>query len=58
MVGPSLFDIIGRKSGTIEGFHYSAANKRADIIRNAEILDKYLTAPRELVSGTIMTDAA
>jgi cytochrome c len=57
MVGPSLFGIIGRKSGSIEGFHYSAANKASDITWNADILDKYLTSPREVVPGTIMTYA-
>jgi cytochrome c len=55
MVGPSLFGIIGRKSGSIEGFHYSTANKNADIVWTPEILDKYLTAPREVVPGTTMT---
>jgi cytochrome c len=57
MVGPSLFGLIGRKSGSVAGFHYSAANKAADITWNAEILDKYLTSPREVVPGTIMTYA-
>ena len=57
MVGPSLFGIVGRKSGTVEGFRYSAANKSADITWEAAILDKYLTAPREVVPGTIMTYA-
>jgi cytochrome c len=32
MVGPSLFGVIGRKSGSVPGFHYSAANKAADIM--------------------------
>ena len=57
LVGPSLFGIIGRKSGTVEGFHYSAANRNAEITWNAAILDKYLTAPRAVVPGTIMTYA-
>ena len=57
MVGPSLFGVIGRKSGSVEGFHYSAANKTADITWNAENLDKYLIAPRQVVPGTIMTYA-
>jgi cytochrome c len=57
MVGPSLFGLIGRKSGSVAGFHYSAANKAADIAWNADILDKYLTAPRDVVPGTIMTYA-
>ena len=55
MVGPSLFGVIGRKSGSVTGFHYSAANRDADITWDAAILDKYLTAPREVVPGTIMT---
>jgi cytochrome c len=57
LVGPGLFGIVGRKSGTVGGFRYSAANKGADITWNAEILDKYLTAPRVVVPGTIMTYA-
>ena len=57
MVGPSLFGLIGRKSGSVPGFHYSAANKAAEITWNAEILDKYLTSPRDVVPGTIMTYA-
>ena len=57
MVGPSLFGIVASHSGSIEGFHYSAANKAADFTWNTEILDKYLVAPRGVVPGTIMTYA-
>lgn len=57
MVGPSLFGVIGRKSGSVAGFHYSAANKAAEITWNADILGKYLTSPRDVVPGTIMTYA-
>jgi cytochrome c len=56
-VGPSLFGLIGRTSGSVEGFHYSAANKSAGITWTPEILNKYLAAPREVVPGTIMTYA-
>jgi cytochrome c len=55
MVGPSLFGVVGRKSGSVQGFHYSAANRDAGITWDAPILDKYLAAPREVVPGTIMT---
>ena len=55
LVGPSLFGIVGRKSGSVAGFHYSAANRDAGITWDAAILDKYLAAPREVVPGTIMT---
>ena len=57
MVGPSLFGIAGRSSGTIEGFRYSAANKAANLVWTPETLDRYLIAPREVVPGTIMTYA-
>jgi cytochrome c len=57
MVGPSLFGIVGRKSGTVEGFHYSVANKGANITWDATILNKYLAGPRDVVPGTTMTYA-
>ena len=57
MIGPSLFGIVGRHSGSVEGFRYSAANRSADITWTPEVLDKYLTAPRDVVPGTIMTYA-
>lgn len=53
-VGPSLFGVVGRKSGTVEGFRYSAANRDAGITWTAEVLDKYLANPRAVVPGTIM----
>jgi cytochrome c len=53
-VGPSLFGVVGRKSGSVEGFRYSAANRNAGITWTAEALDKYLANPRAVVPGTIM----
>ncbi len=53
-VGPSLFGIVGRTSGQVEGFRYSAANKDAKLTWTPEVLDKYLTNPRETVPGTTM----
>jgi cytochrome c len=57
VVGPSLFGIVGRKSGQIEGFHYSAANKSANLTWDEATLDKYLTNPKGVVPGTTMTFA-
>jgi len=56
-VGPSMFGIFGRKSGEVEGFRYSAANKAANLTWDAETLDKYLTNPRALVPRTTMAFA-
>jgi cytochrome c len=53
-VGPSMAGIVGRKSGTVEGFRYSAANKGADITWTPEVLEKYLTNPKAVVPGTTM----
>ncbi len=47
-VGPSLTGIIGRKSGTIDGFAYSEANKAAGekgLVWSEDELFKYLEAP-------------
>ncbi|MBM3629172.1 MAG: c-type cytochrome [Alphaproteobacteria bacterium] len=56
-VGPSLWNIVGRKSGTVEGFRYSTANQNANIVWTPEILDKYLANPRAVVPGTTMAFA-
>jgi len=57
MVGPSLFGIVGRKAGTIAGFHYSPANKDSGLTWDAATLDRYLTSPSTVVPHTIMTYA-
>ena len=41
-VGPSLAGIVGRKSGSVEGYAYSPAMKEADITWTPENLDKFL----------------
>ena len=53
-VGPSLFGIFGRTSGQVEGFRYSAANRDAKLVWSTEVLEKYLTNPKEVVPGTTM----
>jgi Cytochrome c2 len=54
-MGPSLFGVVGRKAGTLEGYKYSAAMQKYDVTWNAETLDAYLTAPTQVVKGTKMT---
>ncbi len=56
-VGPTLFGVVGRKAGSVDGFRYSNANKDSGITWTPEILDKYLTNPKDVVPGTIMTFA-
>ena len=56
-VGPSLFGVFGRKSGAVDGFHYSDANKNSGLTWDQATLDKYLADPRGTVPGTTMTYA-
>jgi cytochrome c len=53
-VGPSMFGLMGRVSGTVEGFRYSAANRDAKLTWTPEVLDKYLVNPKETIPGTTM----
>jgi cytochrome c len=53
-VGPSLFGIVGRTAGSVDGFRYSAANKGSGIAWTAEKLDPYIKNPKEIVPGTTM----
>lgn len=55
LVGPSLFGIVGRQTGSVPGFHYSPANQNAHLTWDAATLDKYLQSPRTVVPGTTMT---
>jgi len=53
-VGPSLYGIIDREAGTIEGFRYSDANANSGVVWTEENLFEYLENPREYIPGTIM----
>lgn len=53
-IGPSMFGIFGRISGQVEGFRYSAANRDAKLLWTPEVMDKYLTNPKEVIPGTTM----
>ena len=55
--GPNLFGVVGRKTGSVEGFRYTNANKSADITWSPETLDPYLTNPRKVIPGTNMAFA-
>ncbi len=59
-LGPILNGIVGRKAGTIEGFNYSPANKKAGeegwVWEEARLL-KYLENPREAMPGNRMAFA-
>jgi cytochrome c len=56
-IGPTLFGIIGRKTGAVPGYSYSPGNQAANIVWSDAELDKYLEAPRTVIPGTKMTYA-
>lgn len=56
-LGPTLHGIVGRSSGSVQGFNYSAANRDAGIVWTPEKLFQYLENPRRVVPGTTMAFA-
>ena len=57
LVGPELNGLEGRKSGTIEGYNYSEANKNSGITWSEETFKEYITDPRAKIPGTKMVFA-
>nr|WP_295663101.1 cytochrome c family protein [Polymorphobacter sp.] len=56
-IGPSLYGVVGRPSGSVPGYTYSAANKNSHIVWTEPVLYEYLLAPQKYVPGTKMTYA-
>ena len=53
-VGPVLNGLFGRKSGTVEGYNYSPANKNSGITWDEAIFRDYIKDPRAKIPGTKM----
>jgi cytochrome c len=56
-VGPVLNGLDGRKTGTVEGYSYSAANKNSGITWNKEQFLDYIRDPKAKIPGTKMVFA-
>ena len=56
-VGPLLNGLEGRKSGTIEGYNYTDANKNSGITWDEKTFAEYITDPRAKIPGTKMVFA-
>jgi cytochrome c len=52
--GPSLFRIVGRPAGKVDGFRYSAAFAKADFVWDDARLDAWLANPQAIVPGSVM----
>jgi cytochrome c len=57
LVGPQLNGMFGRKSGTIEGYTYTEANKNANITWDEKSFTDYITDPKGRIPGTKMAFA-
>ena|SRR5262245_30209768 len=53
-VGPKQNGLDGRKSGTVEGFAYTDANKNSGIVWNEAAFKEYIADPRAKIPGTKM----
>ncbi len=53
-VGPNLNGVVGRASGSVAGFNYSPAMKKANLRWDEKTLNEYLAAPAKKVPGTRM----
>lgn len=56
-VGPVLNGLEGRKSGTVEGYSYTDANKNSGIIWDEATFREYIKDPRAKIPGTKMVFA-
>jgi len=54
LVGPKLNGLFGRKSGSIEGYSYSDANKKSGITWDEAVFSEYIKNPRAKIPGTKM----
>ena len=53
-MGPSLENLFGRTAGTFEGYRYSKAMRKSEIVWDEETLKKFLKKPRKYIRGTKM----
>jgi len=53
-MGPSLYGVFGRKSGSLDDFRYSPAFKRSDIVWNAQTLSAYIADPQKAIPANRM----
>src|SRR5689334_14857072 len=56
-VGPVLNGVIGRHSGSVEGYNYSPANKNSGLTWDEATFKEYIKNPRAKVPGTKMVFA-
>ncbi|GKT49415.1 cytochrome c [Colletotrichum spaethianum] len=53
-IGPALHGLWGRKTGSVDGYSYTDANKKKGIEWNDQTLFEYLENPKKYIPGTKM----
>lgn len=53
-LGPNLYNIIGRKAGSLRDYNYSSAMKSAGFIWDEKKLEHFIASPDEVVPGNNM----
>ncbi len=56
-IGPMMNGLFGRKSGTIEGYSYTDANKNSGITWDEAVFAEYIRDPKAKIPGTKMVFA-
>lgn len=56
-IGPEQNGLVGRKAGSVPGYHYSEANIKSGIVWTEDNLRKYLRDPKAMIPGTKMSFA-
>ena len=56
-VGPQQNGLIGRKTGTVEGYNYSEANKNSGLTWDEATFKEYIKNPKAKIPGTKMVFA-
>lgn len=54
MMGPDLFGVVGRQSGSLEGFNYSKAMQDRAKPWDTDSIQTFITQPQAFVPGTYM----
>jgi cytochrome c len=52
--GPSLFKVVGRRAGSMDGFKYSSGFAKADFVWDEARIDAWITNPQQMIPGAVM----
>jgi cytochrome c len=53
-IGPTLYGVVGRKAGTVQGFSYSDSLKNSGITWDEKTLDQWIKNPNAVIPGNNM----